>query len=267
MTENERATAETVTLFIPANSSVGNTFSKDRTQSIYGNSQSITFTFQEFHHIRAYRVDQLFVPGSWYNITDLRFNWDGTDYGPFEGQYTGPELAAVLTVADLSTSYNTSSKTFAFRNTAGTDKQLTPGTENSATVLGLDYQAMTITAGSTQSGTYMARLNPHTYFYMECPQLKSTSHNVKTGHTNTICAIPAYVSAGMDLHWEAPQEESSFAILPSQQVVDDLDFRLVDINGKLIDLHGVPFHLTLTLDTRSAQSVHTSADYLIDPNQ
>lgn len=263
-----RSDSETATLFISSNASIEDkTFSSDRSNSIYGNSNEITLTTKEFFHIRGYRVDQVYIPGSWYNVIDARYTIGGYDV-QLDGQYSAVDVVTVLNDAgNLEFSYIQTSKKFQVKNTSGASIGFSINNSRAASLFGLDEGNYTIANGASLVSDRLSIINPYSMVEIDCSELRGTSYNVRTGHRTSIVSVPLFANPGEDIHWEAPQEASSFAVLPKQQQVQTLSFRIITQDGSLLNLNGVPFHLTLTLDTRSLEDIHTSANYQVDPMQ
>lgn len=272
---SERVSSRTETLFIqslPLSGKKG--FKDDRSKTAFGDSNEVEVSFKKFFHIRAYRVDQVYVPGSWYNCDNVKYVVGATT-ATLNGQYTAADVVSALNAAfttpqSMNFAYEGKTKKFRFWMGSGT-KSLVPQSERAADLLGIPLEGVSVVTAAGESASQYAeklsRVFPYDMLYIDCAQLRSTSYNVSTGHTSSIVAVPVHVGLGEDIHWEAPQEDASFAILPAQQQLDFLSLRIIDQDGHLVDLNGVPFQITLTLDTRSFESIHTSAEFEVDPKQ
>lgn len=193
-------------------------------------------------------LTNLTMPNSMYNVTSTSNTIviSGVTYTITAGNYSADSLAtaistAISSVGSCAFDSNNDNNKFVFTFTAGSktiDEETTLTRQ-----LGLTGQLPTSSAGS-YSATGICDLGGVTNIYMRIRNL--TMNNIDSrGQTNNIIASVVNTSNYGGYIFFVPPEVLYYQI--TEQIISHLDIELTDQEGKILEMNGANYNLTLTV--------------------
>jgi hypothetical protein len=233
----------------------------DRNTSLYPNSNNCVISLSQAYSVKELIIESISIPFSYYTINSSNYNLEffvfPTTYNiniPF-GNYSGPQLASqiqslmntVHPAPPFSVSYNANNYKFTFSNTI--NFTLVPtGVFSVLPTLGfltsLNY------SGTSLTSTNVANLTGPNQLYISSVALtpfKVPKAILNKGQSNVFAIIPVLVLPSEIISYIPNQSTGAYFDTPI--ILKDIDLRLHDKAGNLIDLNGLDFILSLLIKT------------------
>jgi len=208
------------------------------------------------------------IPASFYNINSnndrvIDYNIGGAlSQTITEGNYSGTELATLLTTNSLSVSYNSSTNKFSVKSSNST-----AGTIEANEILGITSQlVLNPTAGAFTEAQHQAKFSGINNVFVSIRNIGSQNVDSNGIHTNIVAKIPVNTDFGGVINYI--DHHNIFQKLTIKEI-HTLDIELVDRDNNYIGgnggLGGLEWNLTLLFSfVEEEDSLNMSANTLLD---
>jgi hypothetical protein len=204
------------------------------------------------HHIYL-SLQNASIPYSFYSITasDNTFNWGLTGLNPMQTYYVQPgnynitQLIDVIQAAmgaSYSVSYSVITSKILITHTSS-DFIIYPGTINH--VLGFSKTTMTTSTANILYGRDCVNLNQIRALNIECNYPTYNINVAQAYNQNILATIPVYVAPFSIISYTNP---NNFRINLYVNKLEQIQIRIIDNNGQLVNLNGINYQMTLQLD-------------------
>jgi hypothetical protein len=204
------------------------------------------------HHIYL-SLQNASIPYSFYSITadDNTFNWGLTGLNPMQTYYVQPgnynitQLIDVIQAAmgaSYSVSYSVITSKILITHTSS-DFIIYPGTINHA--LGFSKTTSTTSTANLLYGRDCVNLNQIRALNIECNYPTYNINVAQAYNQNILATIPVYVAPFSIISYTNP---NNFRINLYVNKLEQIQIRIIDNNGQLVNLNGINYQMTLQLD-------------------
>jgi len=188
------------------------------------------------------------IPASFYNINSnndkvINYNIGGAlSQTITEGNYSGEEIAFLLTTNSLSVSYNSSTNKFSVKSSNST-----AGTIEANEILGITSQlVLNPTAGAFTEAQNQAKFSGINNIFLKIRNLGTHNINSQGVHTDIVAKIPVDTDFGGVINYL--DHHNVFQVLSIREI-NTLDIELVDRDNNFIGgdkgLGGIEWNITL----------------------